>query len=132
VGSRCRETRRRPVRLTGENAVGRCVLVREPGSTKTYDVAFFTLDEAATAAQAVERYAVRWSIEPANALGEQQMGVWQARNRMKNASERTVPFGMLTQSMVILWYAMRTVITLMMCWPAGWTSRGTEQDRTIL
>ena len=30
----------------------------------------------------------------------------QARNRVKNAVERTVPFGMLIQSMVIIWYAV--------------------------
>ena len=87
-------------------APGRCVLVREPDSTKPYDLALFTLDRAATPAQIVERYAVRWSIEPANAVGKQQMGVGQARNRVKNAVERTVPFGMLIQSLVIIWYAL--------------------------
>jgi hypothetical protein len=88
------------------NAVGWCVLVRELGSTKPCDLALFTLDAAATAAQVVERYAVRWSIEPANAVGKQQMGVGQARNRVKNAVERTVPFGMLIQSMVTVWYTL--------------------------
>jgi len=34
------------------------------------------------------------------------MGVGQARNRVKQAVERTVPFGMLMQSMVICWYAL--------------------------
>ena len=89
------------------NTLGRCVLVREPGSRKAYDLALFTLDldPAATPAQIVERYAVRWSIEPANAVGKQQMGVGQARNRVKNAVERTVPFGMIIQSLVIVWYA---------------------------
>ena len=43
--------------------------------------------------QIVERYALRWSIEPANAVGKQQMGVGQARNRVKNAVERTVRSG---------------------------------------
>jgi len=70
------------------NAPGRCVLVREPDSTKAYDLALFTLDQTATPAQIVERYAMRWSIEPANAVGKQQMGVGQARNRVKNAVER--------------------------------------------
>ena len=88
------------------NAAGWCVLVREVGSTKPYDLALFSLDAAATATQVVERYAVRWSIEPANAVGKQQMGVGQARNRVKNAVERTVPFGMLIQSMVIVWYTL--------------------------
>ncbi len=88
------------------NAVGRCVLVRDDASGKAYDLALFTLDAAATAAQVVERYAVRWSIEPSNATGKQQLGVGQARNRVKQAVERTVPFGMLMQSMVICWYAL--------------------------
>jgi hypothetical protein len=88
------------------NTSGQCVLVRELDSVKAYDLALFTLDEGATPGQVVERYAVRWSIEPANAVGKQQMGVGQARNRVKNAVERTVPFGMLIQSMVIIWYAL--------------------------
>jgi len=41
------------------NAVGRCVLVRDDDSGKAYDLTLFTLDEAATAAQVVERYAMR-------------------------------------------------------------------------
>lgn len=88
------------------NAAGRCVLVRDEESGKAYDLALFTLDAAATTAQAVERYAVRWSIEPSNATGKQQMGVGQARNRVAKAVERTVPFGMLIQSMVSVWYAL--------------------------
>jgi hypothetical protein len=88
------------------NTPGRCVLVREEDSVKPYDLALFTLDADATAAQVVERYAVRWSIEPSNATGKQQMGVGQARNRVKKAVERTVPFGMLVQSLVICWYAL--------------------------
>jgi hypothetical protein len=88
------------------NTRGRCVLVREPGSSKAYDLALFTVDQTATPEQIVERYAIRWSIEPANAVGKQQVGVGQARNRVKNAVERTVPFGMLIQSLVVVWYAL--------------------------
>jgi hypothetical protein len=88
------------------NTPGRCVLLRELGSTNAYDLALFTLDPTATGKQVVERYAVRWSIEPANAVGKQQVGVGQARNRVKNAVERTVPFGMLIQSLVVIWYAL--------------------------
>lgn len=40
------------------NAAGWCVQVRELGSAKPCDLALFTLDAAATAAQVVERYAV--------------------------------------------------------------------------
>jgi hypothetical protein len=96
------------------NTPGRLVLVKDEDptkvstkvSTKSYDLALFTFDSDATAAQVVERYAIRWSIEPSNAVGKQQMGVGQARNRVKNAVERTVPFGMLMQSMVIAWYSL--------------------------
>jgi Transposase DDE domain len=82
------------------------VLVREPDTDKPYDTAFFTLDTDATAEQIVERYSCRWSIEPPNATSKQQMGVGQARNRLPKAVERTVPFGMLVQSLVIIWYAV--------------------------
>jgi hypothetical protein len=84
---------------------GRCVLVRDPRSTRAYDLALFTTDVTASTARVVERYATRWSIEPANATGKQHMGVGQARNRLPKAVERTVPFGMLVQSLVIVWYA---------------------------
>ena len=88
------------------NRPGRCVLLRELGSANAYDLALFTLDPAATPAQVVERYAIRWSIEPGNAVGKQQMGVGQARNRVRKAVERTVPFGMLVQSLVVIWYTL--------------------------
>jgi hypothetical protein len=88
------------------NTVGRCVLVRDEGSVRPYDLALFTVDTTATAAGVVGRYAVRWSIEPANATSKQQTGVGQARNRVPKAVERTVPFGMLVQTLVIIWYAL--------------------------
>jgi hypothetical protein len=34
------------------------------------------------------------------------MGVGQARNRLSKAVARTVPFGMLAQTLVIVWYAL--------------------------
>jgi hypothetical protein len=84
---------------------GRIVLVREPGSDKPYELALFTTDLAAHAARIVERYARRWSIEPANATGKQIMGIGQARNRTPRAVRRTVPFTFLVQSLVTVWYA---------------------------
>jgi hypothetical protein len=87
------------------NTPGRCVLVREDDSTRLYDLALFTFDTEATGVEVVARYAVRWSIEPSNASGKQQMGVGQARNRVATAVGRTVQFGMLVQSLVIVWYA---------------------------
>src|SRR6266542_3242014 len=79
---------------------------RLPANAASYDLALFTFDAAATVAQVVERYAVRWSVEPSNATGKQQLGVGHARNRVPRAVQRTVPFGMLMQSLVICWYAL--------------------------
>jgi hypothetical protein len=88
------------------NTAGHLVLLRENDSATPYGVALFTTDPDATGAQVVARYAVRWSIEPSNANGKQHTGVGQARNRLPKAVERTVPFGMIVQSMVIVWYAL--------------------------
>jgi hypothetical protein len=44
-------------------------------------------------------------IEPSNAAVKQVLGVGDACNRVQQAVERTVPFGFLIQSLLILWYA---------------------------
>jgi hypothetical protein len=90
------------------NTPGRLVLVRDLASRKrtSYDLALFTTDLTSSVTAVAERYAVRWSIEPANATSKQQLGVGQARNRLPQAVERTVPFGMLVQSLVIVWYTV--------------------------
>ena len=51
------------------------------------------------------RYAARWSIEVAIFDAKQITGAGQARNRVAKAVERTVPFALLIQSLVVLWYA---------------------------
>jgi hypothetical protein len=84
----------------------RVVLVREPDTATGYDLALFTTDRHSDTERIVERYADRWSIEPANATGKQLLGVGQARNRVQRAVERTVPFGFLTQTLVIVWYSL--------------------------
>jgi DDE superfamily endonuclease len=87
-----------------KDAPGQLVLVKDPGSGKPYDLALFTLD-LATAAAIIERYSWRWPIEPSNATGKQILGVGEACNRLEAAVERTVPFGFLVQSLLIVWYA---------------------------
>jgi hypothetical protein len=84
---------------------GQLVLVRAPDSRQPYDLALFTLDLAATPAAVIERYSWRWPIEPSNATGKQILGAGQACNRLEAAVERTVPFGFLVQSLLIVWYA---------------------------
>jgi len=64
----------------------------------------FTTDRTATAGQLITRYAARWSIEVAIETAKGPMGVGQARNRVQAAVQRTVPFGMLTMSLVYCWY----------------------------
>lgn len=87
------------------NTPGRLILVGEPDSTKPYELALFTTDLISPAEQIVARYASRWSIEPAIATGKQDLGVGQARNRLRRAVERTVPFGFCVQTLVTIWYA---------------------------
>jgi hypothetical protein len=88
-----------------KTAPGQVVLVRAPGSGKLYDLGLFTLDAAADPVTVVERYSWRWAIEPSNATGKQVIGVGDACNRVEKAVERTVPFGFLVQTLLIVWYA---------------------------
>lgn len=86
----------------------RVVLVREPGSTSKagYDLALVTTDLTSPPEQIVARYAARWSIEVAFEDAKQITGVGQARNRTRTAVERTVPFGLFVQSLVVCWYTL--------------------------
>lgn len=52
------------------------------------------------------RYASRWGIEQAFADARQVIGVGEARNRLRHAVERTVPFGLICLSVVTFWYAL--------------------------
>ena len=82
----------------------RVVLIREPGSTKAFDFALVATDTSLSAEQVVERYAERWAIEVAFRDAKQITGVGEARNRTALAVERTVPFGLLVQTLVTIWY----------------------------
>jgi hypothetical protein len=86
----------------------RVVLVRDVGSTAKagYDLALITTDLHSPAIEILARYAARWSIEVAFEDARQHTGVGQARNRTQRAVERTVPFGLITQSIVVVWYAL--------------------------
>jgi hypothetical protein len=80
------------------------VFVRDK-STTGCDVALVTTDLAASAAQVIERYASRWSIEVAIEDAKQTGGVGQARNRVRLAVERTVPFALIVNTLAVVWYA---------------------------
>jgi hypothetical protein len=80
------------------------VLIRDR-SAAGYDLALVTTDTAATAAQVIERYAARWSIEVAIEDARQVFGAGQARNRTARAVERTVPFQLACQAIATCWYS---------------------------
>jgi hypothetical protein len=69
------------------------------------DLALVTTDLHTPAAAIIGRYAARWSIEQAFHDIRNALGGGQARNRVRAAVERTVPFTMLIHTLVILWYA---------------------------
>jgi hypothetical protein len=84
--------RSRPVRV---------ILVREP---RRPGLALVTTDTRTAAEQIVARYASRWAIEVAFSDAKHITGVGEARNRTPQAVERTVPFGLQVQTLVVIWY----------------------------
>jgi hypothetical protein len=79
----------------------RAILITEPGHPT---LALVTTDRATALDALIHRYASRWAIEVCFSEAKNTTGVGQARNRGRRAVERTVPFGFLTQSIVIIWY----------------------------
>jgi hypothetical protein len=82
----------------------RLVLLREADTTTGYDLALITTDRHSPAETIVARYANRWSIEVTIEDSKQITGVGQTRTRTPRSVERTVPFGLITQSLVVIWY----------------------------
>lgn len=87
----------------------RVILLRETGKNTTppqgYDLALITTDLHATPEAIIARYAARWSIEVTFFDVKNLLGVGQARNRVRKAVERTIPFGLVCHSILIVWYA---------------------------
>jgi hypothetical protein len=87
----------------------RVILLRDnTRKTKTsgYDIALVTTDLTATPEEIIARYAARWSIEVTFFDVKNILGVGQARNRVRKAVERTVPFGLFCHSLLIIWYSL--------------------------
>jgi DDE superfamily endonuclease len=89
----------------GSRAV-RIVIVRELGDTEGYRIALISTDLEASAEELISRYADRWSIEVCFQDAKHVVGVGEARNRVRKAVERTVPFGLLCQTVAVAWYAL--------------------------
>ena len=83
----------------------RLILARDEHTTSGYDLALVTTDLTAAPAALVARYAARWAIEQAFADARNVLGAGEARNRVRLAVERTVPFAMLVHTLIIIWYA---------------------------
>lgn len=83
----------------------RLILSRDEHTTSGYDLALVTTDLAAAPGALVTRYAARWAIEQAFADARNVLGAGEARNRVKRAVERAVPFALLVHTLIIIWYA---------------------------
>jgi len=81
------------------------MLIRKPDRSEGFDVALASTDTTATSGELIARYDSRWSIETAHQEAKAH-SVGQARNRVQKAVARTVPFGFLTQTITITWYAL--------------------------
>lgn len=82
------------------------VIARDEDTATGYDLALLSTDRTAGAAELVERYACRWSIEPVFQHSREDLGVGQAHNRTPRAVERTVPFGLAVYTLTMLWYTL--------------------------
>jgi hypothetical protein len=69
------------------------------------DLPLVTTDLTTPPARIIERYACRWSIEQAFWDARHVLGAGQARNRVRAAVERTVPFTMFIYTLIVIWYA---------------------------
>ena len=81
------------------------MLICKPDRNEGFDVALASTDLYASAGELIARCDSRWTIETAHQEAKAH-GVGQARNRVQKAVERTVPFGFLTQTITIVWYAL--------------------------
>jgi hypothetical protein len=69
-----------------------------------YGLPLITTDLTTAPEDLIARYASRWSIEPVFFGARRILGVGEARNRLRNAVQRTVPFGLIAYSLTVLWY----------------------------
>jgi hypothetical protein len=81
------------------------ILIRNRASSTGFDIALASTDTSAATGQLISRYDSRWVIETCHQEAKAN-GVGDARNRVKNAVCRTVPFGFLCQSITIIWYQL--------------------------
>ena len=95
----------RTIRVIGVRDAYKTRQRSKTGHDRGYGLALVTTDLVSAPHHIVTRYAGRWSIEVTFGDARQILGVGQARNRVRPAVERTVPFGLFCYSITVLWYA---------------------------
>jgi hypothetical protein len=80
----------------------RLILSCDQHTTSGYDLAQVTTDLATAPGALGTRYAARRAIEQAFADARNVLGAGEARNRVKRAVERTVPFALLVRTLIII------------------------------
>jgi DDE superfamily endonuclease len=83
----------------------RLILSRDEHTASGYDLGLVTTDPATSPGALVARYASRRAIEQAFADARNVLGAGEARNRVRLAVERTVPFALFVHTLIVLWYA---------------------------
>lgn len=82
----------------------RFVLIRDwPGHKK--DDVLVTTDLSMTAAEIIEAYCARWSLEETFEWTKGRLGLEDPQNRTEKAVERTAPMALWIYSLVVYWYA---------------------------
>jgi transposase len=83
------------------------VLSRDEHTASGYSLALVTTDLATAQdpAAIVARYVMRWSIEVSYSDSRLVLGAGEARNRSREAVERTIPFALLVHTLIVCWYA---------------------------
>ncbi|HUZ26833.1 MAG TPA: hypothetical protein VMV07_24035 [Streptosporangiaceae bacterium] len=81
------------------------VLSRDEHTASGYDPGLVTTDPATSPGALVARYASRRAIKQAFADARNVLGAGEARNRVRLAVERTVPFALFVHALIVLWYA---------------------------
>jgi len=109
----------------------RLVLVRDLGRRRRADPALVTTDLVTSTEEIVCRYASRWSIEQAIKDGKDLLGVGDAQSRVQAAVERTVPFMMLTLTILVCWYARSGDVETDLAERRGWARWYHRKKTTI-
>ena len=94
----------------------RIVVVRDP-SGRRRDEAFFCTDLSSGAADILEGYARRWTLEVSFHDQKQFLGFEDPQNQAARAVARTAPLAGIAYDLVLLWYADRAERGLAPGWP---------------